>query len=168
MLIAIKGETVRSWDFISRGYKLNPNNLDLIARLQYNFIDKMKYLKSSDNSINKYDSLLNEYPALRSSVDVLQMGGSYHLNNAERLFYQNNYAEGEKSLTRFENFLKKNTNCKLDPDYIARVYGYIASAYFRKNDIKKCKTTIERGLVLVPDNEQLIRKYKINITREIR
>jgi hypothetical protein len=165
---SIKDDNEGSWKFISQGYKINPKNMDLIARLQTNFINKLRSLPSDDKFLIYYDSLLNVFPALRNSVEIQRYEGAYYLNKAGLLFYQDNTVAGEKFLKKFEIFLAKNPNCKFNSEYISKLYSTIASSYYRKRDITKCKSTIERGLVLAPNDEQLIRKYKIDITHEIR
>ena len=165
---SIKDDNEGSWKFISQGYKINPKNMDLKARLQSNFITKLNSLPSNENFLIRYDSLLNEFPVLRNSVDIQRYEGAYYLNKAGLLFYQDNTTAGEKLMKKFDAFSVKNPNCKFNSDFISKVYCEIASAYYRKKDINKCKLAIERGLVLAPKNELLIRKYKMDITHEIK
>ena len=165
---AIKDEADKSWEFICQGYKINPKNMDLIAMLQNIFIHKIKSMRFDDNSFIQYDSLLTQFPVLRNSVVIQQYEGAYYLNKAEALFIQDKIVAGEKEMKKFDVFSNKNPNCKFNSDYISRIYCSIASAYYRKLDVNKCKLTIEKGLVLAPNSEQLIRKYKMNITHEIK
>lgn len=165
---SIKNDTEGSWKYICQGYKANPQNLNLISRLQGCFIDKLHTMPYNDQNIILYDSLLNEYPVLKTNTDILRYGGLFYLQKAEKLFIQNQFTAGEKALLKFDTFLKENPNCNVKQYLIGEVYSSIASAYFRKQDFKKCKSTLERGLELSPGNEILIRKYKINVTGEIK
>jgi hypothetical protein len=165
---SIKEDDEGGWKFICQGYKINPKNLDLINRLQSNFITKLKSMPYEDSSLIQYDSLVNQYPALRNNQEILRYEGAFYLNKAEKLFFHDNIMGGEKLLKKFDAFLNKYPNCKFNPYYIGGIYCEIASAYYRKKDINKCKSTIERGLVLAPNEEQLIRKYKMDITHEIK
>lgn len=165
---SIKEDDEGGWKFICQGYKINPKNLDLINRLQSNFITKLKSMPYEDSSLIQYDSLVNQYSALRNNQEILRYEGAFYLNKAEKLFFHDNIMGGEKLLKKFDAFLNKYPNCKFNPYYIGGIYCEIASAYYRKKDINKCKSTIERGLVLAPNEEQLIRKYKMDITHEIK
>jgi len=165
---SIKEDDEGSWKFICQGYKINPKNLDLIARLQSNFVFKLKSMPYDDSSLVKYDSLLNQYPALRNSAEIQRFEGAFYLNKADNFFYHDNIVDGEKFLKKFDVFLNKYPNCKFNSYYIAGIYCTVASAYYRKRNINKCKSIIERGLVLAPNDERLIRKYKMDITHEIK
>jgi hypothetical protein len=109
---SIKNDNEGSWEFICQGYKLNPKNLDLTARLQSNFITKLKSIPYDNSFLIQYDSLLNEFPVLRNSVDVQRYEGAFYLNKAEPLFVHGSIADGEKWLKKFDIFLNKNPNCK--------------------------------------------------------
>jgi len=165
---SIKDDDEGSWKFITQGYKINPKNMDLIARLQSNFIIKLKSIPYDDNYLIKYDSLLIQYPALSKSAEIQRYEGAFYLNKAAKLFFHDNIVAGEKLMKKFDAFLTKYPNCKFNSNYIAGIYCEIASAYYRKKDLNKCKSTIEKGLILAPNDEQLMRKYKMDITHEIK
>ena len=165
---SIKEDHEGSWKFITQGYKLNPKNIDLIARMQSNFILKLESVPYDNNYLVHYDSLLNEFPDLRKRIDIQRYEGAYYLNKAEWFFFRDNIKAGELLLKKFDLFLNKNPNCNLNSDYISNKYCNFASGYYRKKEINKCKLIIERGLVLAPNSEQLKRKYKIDITHDIK
>ena len=165
---SIKNDKEGSWKFISQGYKLNPQNLNLIARLKNEAITKLKPAFNDNHFLMIYDSLLNEFPILRNSEPIQAYEGAFYLKKAAPLFYNDDITAGEKYLKQFDAFLIRNPNCTFNPSYISSIYCNIASAYFRNKDIKKCKAVIEQGLILAPNDEDLIRKYKVNITHEIK
>jgi len=165
---SIKGDNDKSWYYINEAYKINPNNLIVIERLQYNFILNMKPLIYNEDFISNYEQLTNKYPALIKNTEVLQLAAVHYLYTAHKYFSQNNTTSGANILTEFELFLKANPNYKPDPSMVSLTYCEAASAYYRQNNIDKCKSLIERGLALAPNNDQLIRKYKVNITQEIK
>lgn len=163
---AIKGNVEQSWKFITEAYKLNPLNLDNIDYFQTIFIRQMQTLSNKSEFLNIYNAYLTEYPVLAKDVNVTRIGCYYLVRQAVNSFNQSNYKEGAKALAEFEAFIKKHSFTP-EPNFVGDIYGAAASYYYRKNDIKSCKAILEKGLAVSPDNEQLVRKYKINITHEI-
>lgn len=164
---AIKGEIDKGWGYIVEGYKINPVNLDITELMQRIFTQKLQYSVGSDNFIRIINDALVQYPCLTKSVDILRTCGIYYLQKAFYSFEQNDKKGGNKHLLDFENF-KGKYNFSIESSIIGSTYSAAASCYYRSNDIKNCKSVLERGLKLSPNNEELVRKYKMNITHEIR
>ena len=89
------------------------------------------------------------------------------MQKAYNYFRFDNKEKGNKALLEFENFINKY-NCKPDNVFVGVAYSEAASHYYRARDLKNCKLVLERGMKISPNNDELIKKYKLDITKEIK
>ena len=164
---SIKGEMDKAYEFIKQDYKMNPENLNIIGLFQQLFLAK---IQTKINDIDFSDFLnnsLTEYSCLTKSPDVLRIGSTYYLQKAFFYFEHTDAVKGRKYLDSFERFNDK-FNAKVENVFAGEVYSAASSCYYRIKDSKNCKAILEKGLKLYPNNEALIRKYKVNVTHDIK
>lgn len=164
---AIKGELDQALELIKLDYKMNPDNLNVISLFQQVYADMLQSKNGKDNFMEDLNKSLNEYPCLTKSVEILRVGAVYHLQKAFFYFQHDDITNGSKYLDNFEKFSNKYS-VKVETFMIGDVYSMASSCYYRVKDMKNCKAVLERGLKISPNNDELIRKYKVNVTHEIK
>ncbi|VBB48598.1 exported hypothetical protein [uncultured Paludibacter sp.] len=159
--LAVHKEINKSWDVICKGYKNNSENTETINLMQQVFMEQMRPQLGSDDFKYLYFRRLEEYPILAKSNNILSMGGYYFLHKIYNSYYTDDVTTGDQTMSDFEKFMKQY-DYKPESFLIGMGYGEAASYYYRKHDLKKCKATLDRGLEISPNNNDLLRKYKIN------
>ena len=166
-ICTIRGDFTKGWELITTGYNSNPGNMNTIALLQDIFIHVLKKQLGNDNFIEFLTKSLSDYPILVKNQDIVNIGCAYYLQKAYNYFRFDNKEKGNKALLEFENFINKY-NCKPDNVFVGVAYSEAASHYYRARDLKNCKLVLERGMKISPNNDELIKKYKLDITKEIK
>lgn len=161
-----KGNIDKGWEYITKAYRLNPVDLDIRSVLQWIFSEKMQALIGTENYIVEFRNCLKSFPVLAEDLQVLRIGCLYYVENAVNAFNNDELKTGSKMLAEFDSMVSE-FNYKPEATLVGEIYGAAASYYYRKKNIKMCKSVLEKGLELSPGNEKLIRKYKLNITHEI-
>jgi len=163
----LKHRVNEGWRILSEGYKFNPVDVELKAYFQNAFYDYIGKIIDDPEFLSKFENTLDEFNGLSEDPRILEIGARYLLNEVRENFIINNLSKAEKMLTRFENYVQKYPGYKLT-DEAADAYANLSSAYFRERNIKMSNAILKRGLKLMPDNPILVRKYKVNVTHEIR
>ena len=164
---AIKGELNKALELIKMDYKMNPDNLDVVSLFQQVYTEIINSKSGSDYFMDDLNKSLNEYPCLAKSVELLRVGANYNLQKAFFYFQHDDIKNGSKYLDNFEKFSNKYS-INAESFMIGDVYSMASSCYYRVKDMKNCKAVLERGLKISPNNDELIRKYKVNVTHEIK
>lgn len=74
----------------------------------------------------------------------------------------------DKWLMQFEDFVAKYPNCKINEDFAGDFYAQMTAIYYRNGNVKQSNAILKRGMKIMPQNAVLIRKYKVNVTQEIK
>jgi tetratricopeptide (TPR) repeat protein len=159
-----QGKFTDSKPHFERAFELRPNNQDVqriyIQLLASSLIRGSSNIKEVLNSLQDAGS---RHPSLTSNNVFNSMLASSYLNYFGQLYEENKPGEGDKYKTEFEKLYTTNKDLTIEPTLIGQAYSQAAVFYFKKSQLAKAKSLIEKGLEFDPGNRELLaRKRLIN------
>ncbi|MBK7029134.1 MAG: hypothetical protein IPH45_07940 [Bacteroidales bacterium] len=143
-------------EFIFRMYGEGVKSNFIKMQIQ-TFVDVMgNSLPYQENGIEEYDSIALKYPVLDEFEDFRRIQCHLWVSNAENAFRNNQIAEGEAFLKKYEeNSFAGAKNCNA-----SIAYSVAASYFFRKGNTTKSKALLKKGLSYDPNNWELKQKLR--------
>jgi hypothetical protein len=146
--------------FIEEAYQLHPNNYEIenifISSLMNNFLktENIAELEKIENYSVKYVNLLK-------NEQFTTMLLYYYLAQAKDFLNVWNIAKAETMFQKFENTYDINKTVSLNTGQVAEIYAQAAAGYYKKNNVKKAREYVLRGLKYAPDSYQLKNSLKM-------
>ncbi|MBL7858305.1 MAG: tetratricopeptide repeat protein [Cyclobacteriaceae bacterium] len=141
---------------------LKPNHLDattgflsaLSRSLDTSPGNNLQIIKSLESYASLHPGLHqnNTFNNMMATTNLVQFTQDYGFDRA---------AEGERNKDLFERYIEKHPDLPLNHNLIGQAYSVAAVYYFRKGQTAKAKSIISHGLLISPNNYELLTRQRM-------
>ncbi|HEX2936217.1 MAG TPA: hypothetical protein VHO72_12765 [Bacteroidales bacterium] len=149
-----KGERAESRDYFFNALKCKPSNSDM----RMAFISAIsEYISEQDllNAIDKLEVYIKEFPFIKEHAQISNLLKNSYLYRAYLSFQDQKIEEGNKNLVKFETLHNESHNNHVESELVANAYSSASAYFYKRNNVKKAKEYINRGLKTDPNNYML-------------
>ncbi|HEY0744269.1 MAG TPA: hypothetical protein VGD40_22535, partial [Chryseosolibacter sp.] len=142
--------------------KLRPKNQEA-TRIFLACVSESTRNRTNAEGIKLLEDYASSHPQLLENNVFNEMMGTAYLIEMRTSFSAEQPTQGEKFKTTFEDFHSKHSEVAFNHYLIGEAYSSAAVYYFRKGNTTKARTVLNKGLLLSPNNYELVtRKRMIN------
>jgi len=156
-----QGKFTESKPYFEKAFALRPNNQDV----------QQIYIQLLSNNLRTYTdikhivtSLLEagqQHPTLRTNNVYNSMLANGYLGYFGDQYENNKPSEGDKYKIEFEKLYTSNKDLTVDPSLIGQAYSQAAVYYFKRSQLAKAKSFIDKGLEFAPGNRELMARKRL-------
>ncbi|MEL6863321.1 MAG: hypothetical protein AAFP19_02830 [Bacteroidota bacterium] len=152
--------TREALEHAEKAYALNPQNVRIRKLLTEVFLEQLRHIKDTKRSYEELNDFTQRHPFLERNPILIDFR-LFCLSQLASQYYD--LEEEEKAEQYFELFNQRINNFEHSANvdqYIATCYSNKSSYLFREKKFKDARQWLEKGLVMLPNNEMLTRKLK--------
>jgi tetratricopeptide (TPR) repeat protein len=146
-----KGDRAESRDYFFNALKCKPANSDMRVA----FISSIsEYLSEQDllGAVDKLEVYIKEFPFIKEHAQISKLLKNSYLFKAYLSFQDQKIEEGNKNLLKFETLHGELHNNYIESELLANAYSSASAYFYKKNNVKKAKEYVNRGLKADPNN----------------
>jgi tetratricopeptide (TPR) repeat protein len=145
--------------YFEKALLLEPNNLDI----QTNTVKSLAFsfgTASNQEIVSTIENFVLNFPVMQTNESFLSLQMLGYLQLAEEKFDFEKAAEGEILLKKFENLFHLHPGISIQYEKVSDAYSSAAVYYFKRNDIVTARNYLNRGLLVSPENYQLMYRLR--------
>lgn len=146
-----KGDRAESRDYFFNALKCKPANSDMRVA----FISSIsEYLSEQDllSAVDKLEVYIKEFPFIKEHAQISKLLKNSYLFKAYLSFQDQKIEEGNKNLLKFETLHTELNNNYIESELLANAYSSASAYFYKRNNVKKAKEYVNRGLKADPNN----------------
>lgn len=144
----------------SNAHQINKENLKNQSGISESLVFLIVNKKNHEKSLEEINSYMEKFPFILNDERIQQLLVYNYMRIVGDYFRINDYKSGIKFLDEFERVLEDLENFEPDGDMVSYGYGEAFYFYVRRQNYKKAKTFIDRGLKAAPYSFELKRKLQ--------
>jgi tetratricopeptide (TPR) repeat protein len=138
---------------------IEPDNLDLqtltVKSLAFSFASS-----SNQEIVSSLEKFEQQLPMMHTNESFISLQMIGYLRFGEEKFDFDQPVEGEILLKKFENLYQLHSGISIQYEKVGDAYSAAAVYYFKKNDKVTARSYLNRGLLISPENYQLMYRLK--------
>jgi len=142
-----------------KALSLQPENLELqtltVQSLAYSFSTA-----SNQEIVKNIEDFELRFPLMQTNEGFISLQMIGYLQLGEEKFDFEKPAEGELLLKKFENLFRLHPGISIQYEKVGDAYSAAAVYYFKRNNKISAKAWLNRGLVISPENYQLMYRLR--------
>lgn len=156
MYYSQKTDFINSFEYASKAYDLNPNNVTIQALLTHGLAQDLSRRTAGASNLKRMDEYVIQFPFLSENNLFQSLYFYSYAANAFNLFRADDITKGLELLSEMESIMKQfGEGLRYDENQYGLVYAEAGAAYFRLRNYKKAKEIIEEGLKIMPEHPEL-------------
>jgi tetratricopeptide (TPR) repeat protein len=146
-----------------KAFDLRPNNQDVQKIYLQVIAHGFRNATKGKEVLSVLKEALSRHSVLSNNNLFNSMLASSYLQLFGESFEDNKPNEGDEFRIAFEKIFTENNELTVEPAFIGQAYSQAAVYYFKRSQIQKAKSIIDKGLAIDPNNRELqARKRLIN------
>jgi hypothetical protein len=138
---------------------IEPENLDLqtltVKSLAFSFASS-----SNQEIVSSLEKFEQQFPMMQANESFISIQMIGYLQFGEEKFDFEQPAEGEILLKKFENLYQLHPGISIQYEKVGDAYSAAAVYYFKRNDKVTARSYLNRGLLISPENYQLMYRLR--------
>jgi tetratricopeptide (TPR) repeat protein len=150
----------KAYPHFELAFLLQPDNYQVQNIFVETFTASLQTMQE-DTAMAKLEQIMEVYGKSLANTKMFYFLAAAYLYKAQLAFSNQKIKEGDEYLSKFEStYLKYNIGQQFY-ELIGEVYTKPAALFFKRNNAKKAREYIERGLKLAPGHYRLLNSLKI-------
>jgi len=149
------GSSGEALGFMDKALRLKPENIDAQSAIVYLLSLQKEQGAQARETLPVSEKYYNNLPELKRNKNYTILHAKLLLSAARESFRMEAPAEGDAYLCRFEEVFASVDHLEVNADFICDAYTEAAVYCFARNNARKAKSYIERGLQIAPRNYRL-------------
>lgn len=150
-----QGRYSESEPYFEKALGMRPNNQEAQSIYLQLLERNLRGTHNGKEALDLLNDVATRNPTLKGNNNFNTLMATGYLLKFMEDFDAGKPAEGDKYRLMFEEVYRTNADLNVNRYSIGQAYSTAAVYYFKKNQLAKAKVYIDKGLELVPDNQEL-------------
>lgn len=146
-------------EYFIKAYEYNPNNIELQSLLISTLAASFENIPGEE-LVDRLEYYSEELPLIADNGMFVSMKMMAYLAVTEKYFDFGEEEKGLINMRKFESLYNKYPGVEINHEFIGDAYSSAAVFYFKKNQLNKAKSYLQRGLEISPDNYELLYRLR--------
>jgi tetratricopeptide (TPR) repeat protein len=147
--------------YFEEALKIKPKSPETNNILINSISESYSVQRNAQELISQLEMYGQKYPSININKNFKRLLVNAYLVEFQRDYDFGNIPSGEKYRSSFETFMDKNPSQEVDPQLLGRAYSLASVYYFKKGQVSKSKSILNKGLSYDPYNYELLVRQRM-------